>query len=152
MKAVVQRVKKAAVYIADEKTAEIGAGMLVFLGVKQQDTEKEAEELADKIAKLRFFEDNEGKMNLSCLQVNGEALVVSQFTLYADCRSGRRPSYTESARPESAEPLYEYFIKNLRNCGITTQQGQFQKKMLIKLENDGPVTLIVTSRYENSHY
>ena len=143
MKAIVQRVKKTSVMIDSERAAEIGNGILVFLGITHRDTEKEAVYLVDKIANLRIFEDDKGKMNLSCLEIKGQALVVSQFTLYGDCRKGRRPSYTAAAQPEQAEPLYEYFVKKLRDTGISVQTGKFQAKMAVQLENDGPVTLIL---------
>ncbi|MCX6354674.1 MAG: D-aminoacyl-tRNA deacylase [Candidatus Aureabacteria bacterium] len=145
MRAVVQRVKKAAVEIGGETVAATGLGFLVLLGVGKDDAEKDASFLAEKIANLRIFEDSEGKMNLSLKDTGGAALVVSQFTLYGDCRKGRRPSFTDAAPPEKGEALYKIFIDNLRAQGIAVETGQFGAKMLVKLENDGPVTLIVES-------
>lgn len=145
MRAVVQRVKKASVYVDNKKTAKIKHGLVVFLGITHSDTQKEADFLADKIANLRIFDDKEGKLNLSGLDVGAEFLVVSQFTLYGDCRKGRRPSYTEAAPPGKAVPLYEYFINRLRSYGVKVETGQFQAEMLVSLDNDGPVTLIVES-------
>lgn len=145
MRAVVQRVKKASVSIADKNTGKIGKGLVVLLGITHSDTEKTADFMADKISNLRIFDDNEGKMNLSGLDVGAEFLIVSQFTLYGDCHKGRRPSYTEAAPPEKAIPLYEYFSEKIRSYGVKVETGQFQTKMLVSLENDGPVTLIVES-------
>jgi len=145
MRAVVQRVKKAAVEIGGEAVAATGPGLLVLLGVGKDDVEKDAAFLAEKIANLRIFEDSEGKMNLSLKDTGGAALVVSQFTLYGDCRKGRRPSFTDAAPPEKGEALYKTFIDDLRAQGITVETGQFGAKMLVKLENDGPVTFIVDS-------
>lgn len=145
MKAVVQRVKKASVYINSKKTASIEKGLVVFIGIAHEDKEETADFMADKITNLRIFEDKDGKMNLSGLDVGAEFLVVSQFTLYGDCRKGRRPSYTDAAPSEKAIPLYEYFIEKLRGYGVKVETGQFQAKMLVSLENDGPVTLILDS-------
>jgi len=143
VKAVVQRVKKACVSIDNKVTAEIGNGAVVLIGITYSDTRKDAEFMADKIANLRIFDDKEGKMNLSGLDIGAEFLVVSQFTLYGDCRKGRRPSYTDAAPPEVAIPLYEYFVEKLRGYGVKVETGRFQAEMLVNLENDGPVTLIV---------
>ncbi|MCS7220728.1 MAG: D-aminoacyl-tRNA deacylase [Anaerolineae bacterium] len=143
MRAVVQRVSEASVIVAGEVISAIGRGLLIFLGVTHSDGEEEAAYLARKIAGLRVFEDAEGKMNLSLADVGGQALVVSQFTLYADARKGRRPSFTDAARPEQAEPLIERFVAYLRNEGIPTQTGRFQAHMGVRLCNDGPVTLIL---------
>ena len=145
MKAVVQRVEKAEVYIEDKKTASIGKGLVVLLGVTHSDTEKEAGYLAEKIAGLRVFEDTNGKMNLSGLEVAAQFLVVSQFTLYGDCSKGRRPSFTMAARAFTAEKLYNCFVEKLRSYGPSVLTGEFQAKMVVSLENDGPVTLIVES-------
>jgi D-tyrosyl-tRNA(Tyr) deacylase len=117
--------------------------MLVLLGVTHTDTEAHAERLAAKLASLRFFNDDAGKMNLSCYDVGGEVLVVSQFTLYGDCRKGRRPSYTDAADPEQAERLYEFFIQKMKGLGVTVASGVFGAMMKVSLVNDGPVTLIV---------
>lgn len=143
MRAVVQRVSEAAVMVNGEVISAISRGLLIFLGVTHSDGEEEAAYLARKIAGLRVFEDAEGKMNLSLADVGGQALVVSQFTLYADTRKGRRPSFIDAARPEQAEPLIERFVAYLRHQGIPTQTGRFQAHMAVRLCNDGPVTLIL---------
>lgn len=143
MKAVVQRVKKAGVSVGDRKIASIGEGVVILLGITHTDTEKTADFMADKITNLRIFDDRDGRMNLSGLDIGAEFLVVSQFTLYGDCSKGRRPSYTDAAGPEKAEPLYKYFIEKLRSYGVKVETGEFQKEMLVSLENNGPVTLIV---------
>ncbi|HEY63348.1 MAG TPA: D-tyrosyl-tRNA(Tyr) deacylase [Caldilineae bacterium] len=143
MRAVVQRVSEASVTVGDEVISAIGRGFLILLGVTHSDGEEEAAYLARKIAGLRVFEDDQGKMNLSLADVNGEALVVSQFTLYADTRKGRRPSFIDAARPEHAEPLVERFVEHLRALGIPTKTGRFQAHMAVRLCNDGPVTLIL---------
>lgn len=145
MKAVVQRVKRASVEIGNDTAAMIGAGILVLLGVRVDDEERDAVYLAGKIAHLRVFEDEAGKMNLSLKETGGEALVVSQFTLYGDCRKGRRPSFAEAADPAKGEALYEKFIACLREEGLTVRTGRFGAKMLVKIDNDGPVTFIVES-------
>ena len=145
MKAVIQRVSQAAVTINGLEVAAIKQGMVVLLGITHADTEKEADYLTDKIANLRIFEDKDGKMNLASEDVGGAFLVVSQFTLYGDCRKGRRPSYTDAARPEQAEPLYRYFLEKLGSYGVKVTAGEFQAKMAVNLENDGPVTLILES-------
>lgn len=146
MKAVVQRVKKSSVTIDGAIKSEIGAGLNILLGVSEQDHEKDAEYLADKIMKLRVFPDNEGKMNLSVRDVGGEVLVVSQFTLYGDCRKGNRPSFTRSAKPDRAEQLYEYFIGYVgKRYGVDVKTGEFGAMMEVVIENDGPVTLILES-------
>ena len=145
MRAVVQRVKRASVTIDGNKTAEIGAGFLILLGVHETDTEADAEYLAKKCCALRVFEDDNGKMNRSVQDVGGAFLVVSNFTLYGDCRKGNRPSFTSAARPETAIPLYEHFITCVRQNGIACQTGTFGADMQVELLNDGPVTLIVES-------
>lgn len=145
MKAVIQRVKKAMVEVDGEITGKIGPGILVFLGVGDEDSIKEVDWMADKISGLRIFEDEAGKMNLSLMDVKGSALVVSQFTLYGDCRKGKRPSFASAAKPEIANALYEDFIKNFRLKGINTETGRFQAMMDVSLVNDGPVTLIIES-------
>ncbi|WP_027360204.1 D-aminoacyl-tRNA deacylase [Desulforegula conservatrix] len=145
MKAVIQRVKKAMVEVDGEITGKIGPGILVFLGVGDEDSIKEVDWMADKISGLRIFEDETGKMNLSLMDVEGSALVVSQFTLYGDCRKGKRPSFASAAKPEIANALYEDFIKNFRLKGINTETGRFQAMMDVSLVNDGPVTLIIES-------
>uniref|UniRef100_A0A7C6EFU3 D-aminoacyl-tRNA deacylase n=1 Tax=candidate division WOR-3 bacterium TaxID=2052148 RepID=A0A7C6EFU3_UNCW3 len=143
MKAVLQRVKKAEVQVKDKKISEIGAGLLILLGVRKGDTEKQTEDLAQMCVNLRIFEDSNGKFNLSLKDVNGEALVVSQFTLLADTSRGRRPSFTDAEEPDKAKRLYEFFIDRLKNFGITTKSGVFGERMLVSLENNGPVTIIL---------
>ena len=145
MRAVVQRVKSASVTVDDKRVSEIGAGVLVFLGVAHDDTTKALEYIANKVANLRIFEDEDGKMNLSLLDTGGAALVVSQFTLYGDCRKGRRPSFINAARPEVANTLYEQFIATLQQQNIPTQGGTFQAMMDVQLINDGPVTILLDS-------
>jgi D-tyrosyl-tRNA(Tyr) deacylase len=145
MRAVVQRVRMASVEIGGEVVATTGPGLLVLLGVGADDRDEDAAWLAEKIANLRVFEDAGGKMNLSILDTKGEALVVSQFTLYGDCRRGRRPGFDAAAPPEKGESLYERFVALLRGAGVPVKTGRFGAKMLVKIENDGPVTLIVES-------
>ena len=145
MRAVVQRVKSASVKVDGELVSEIGAGVLIFLGVAHEDTTTELEYIANKVANLRIFEDPEGKMNCSLLETGGAALVVSQFTLYGDCRKGRRPSFINAARPETANTLYEQFITALEQQNIRTQGGTFQAMMDVQLINDGPVTILLDS-------
>ena len=143
MKAVVQRVKKTTLRVDGELISEIPFGLTVFLGVKTGDTEKEAAYIAKKIAGMRIFEDENGKMNLSVQDVGGEVLLVSQFTLYGDATKGNRPSFTLAARPEVAEPLYEYTIKELSSYGVTVKKGVFGADMQIEQNNDGPVTILL---------
>lgn len=145
MRAVVQRTKFSSVHINGKITAQCGMGLTVLLGVGKGDTQKEAEYLAGKISKLRIFEDENQKMNLSILDVKGECLVISQFTLYGDCRKGNRPGFSEAADPAMANELYEYFIERVRAEGIVVHTGTFQAEMGIELWNDGPVTLILES-------
>ncbi len=143
MKAVVQRVKKTSLRVNGELISEIPFGLTVFLGVKAGDTEKEAAYIAKKIAGMRIFEDENGKMNLSVKDVGGEVLLVSQFTLYGDASKGNRPSFTLAARPEIAEPLYEYTVKELASYGVTVKKGVFGADMQIEQNNDGPVTILL---------
>ncbi len=145
MRAVIQRVKSASVKVEGKLVSEIGAGILIFLGVAHEDTATEIEYIANKVANLRIFEDEEGKMNRSLLDTGGAALVVSQFTLYGDCRKGRRPSFIKAARPELANALYEQFITALEQQNIPTQGGTFQAMMDVELINDGPVTILLDS-------
>lgn len=145
MRAVVQRVKSASVKVEGTLVSEIGAGVLIFLGVAHEDTATEIAYIANKVANLRIFEDEEGKMNRSLLDTGGAALVVSQFTLYGDCRKGRRPSFIKAARPELANALYEQFITALEQQNIPTQGGTFQAMMDVELVNDGPVTILLDS-------
>ncbi len=145
MKLVVQRVTQAQVTVEGKCVGRIAKGLLVFLGIAQGDTEKEADYLLNKVINLRIFEDDQGKMNRSLMDDSLELLVISQFTLYGDCRKGRRPSFTDAMRPERAEQLYEYFLKQAKAEGIIAQQGIFGAHMDISLINDGPVTLIIES-------
>lgn len=141
MRALIQRVSKARVIVNGQTISSIGKGLLILLGVGRGDGEEQAKFLAEKIANLRIFEDEQGKTNLSVLDVYGEAIVVSQFTLYADTRKGRRPSFTDAALPEVAEPLVNRFAELLRGHGVPTQSGQFGAHMLVEIYNDGPVTI-----------
>ena len=148
MKAVLQRVLSASVTVDEEIVGQIGAGLLVLLGVEQGDTEKDLVYLAEKTAHLRIFEDDNGKMNLSVLDVGGEVLVVSQFTLLGDCRKGRRPGFTKAAPPEQADADYLHFVEKLRRFDLKVETGTFQTHMHVALVNDGPVTLLLDSRKE----
>ncbi|MGC8874063.1 MAG: D-aminoacyl-tRNA deacylase [Chloroflexia bacterium] len=143
MRAVVQRVRRAAVSVDGQEVARIGRGLCVLVGVGEGDGPAEAAELAAKVAQLRIFPDEAGQMNRSVLDVRGEALVVSQFTLYADCRRGRRPSFSHAARPEVAEPLVEAFARALSQAGVSVQCGKFGALMLVEIHNDGPVTILL---------
>ena len=143
MKALIQRVKRASVSIENELFSKIDKGILVFVGVDKSDDETNAEKLAEKILKLRIFEDENEKMNLSVSDVNGDILAVSQFTLCADCKKGTRPSFDNSAPLEKANKLYEYFTNCLRQSGLKTETGKFRADMDVELVNDGPVTLWV---------
>jgi len=145
MRAVLQRVKTAGVQVDGETVGEIGPGLLIFLGVGAEDSPKECDRLANKIAHLRIFADEQGLMNRSLSEIGGEALVVSQVTLWGDCRKGRRPSFTKAAGPEMARELYEDFIKVLRGKGFQVATGKFQEMMDVYLINDGPVTLLLDS-------
>ncbi len=146
MRAVVQRVSQARAVIDQEVAGQIGPGLMVLLGVARTDTPELARWLAEKIVTLRIFNDAEGKMNLDVAEIGGEILVVSQFTLYGDCRKGRRPSFIDAAPPEIAIPLYEEFINGIKALGIRTATGRFGAMMQVELVNDGPVTLIVDSK------
>ena len=147
MRALIQRVSSASVTIDGEVNGSVNQGLLILLGVTHTDTENDALYLAEKIANLRIFCDEQDKMNLSLLDINGEALVISQFTLYGDCRKGRRPGFSDAARPELADPLYERFIALLKEQGVKkVDTGRVGADMKVALVNDGPVTLIVESR------
>lgn len=142
MRALIQRVSKGSVIVDDRVVAkEIGDGLMIFLGVGHEDTQQNADLLAKKVANLRIFGDEEGKMNLSIQDIKGEAIVVSQFTLYADTKKGNRPSFVKAAEPQSANNLVDYFAEQLRSFGIPTQQGEFAAHMKVALVNDGPVTI-----------
>lgn len=143
MKAVVQKVKQGRVTVDGETIARIEKGFVILLGVARGDTEETARWLAKKCAGLRVFEDNAGLMNLGLGDVGGKAIVVSQFTLYGDCSKGKRPSFTDSAPPEIAEPLYQIFVNAMREEGVEVETGKFQAKMLVEIANNGPVTLIL---------
>ena len=146
MRAVIQRVRSAEVHVDDRLLGSIGKGLLVFVGIAKGDGENDLSYLTSKIPDLRIFEDESGKFNRSLKEVGGEVLVVSQFTLYGDCRKGRRPSFTEAEEPEVARHLYDRFVAQLRGEGIPVQTGAFQVKMEVHLINDGPVTLLLDSR------
>lgn len=143
MKLVIQRVRSASVVVAGETIGAIDAGLLILVGITVGDTEAQAEHLAGKAARLRIFQDDDGKMNRSVQDIGGACLVVSQFTLYGDCTKGNRPSYITAARPEEAIPLYEHFVAALREQEVRVETGEFGADMLVTLENDGPVTLIL---------
>ncbi len=141
MRIVLQRVQQGRVTVGGRTVAEIGPGLVILLGIGPDDGEEQAQYLAEKIANLRIFEDQGGKMNQSLLDVGGEAIVVSQFTLYADTRKGRRPSFTDAAPAEIANPLVERFVELLNSKGVATQSGEFGAHMLVEIANDGPVTI-----------
>jgi len=146
MRAVLQRVARAEVSVDGDRVVSIGRGYVVLLGVTHTDDETDARYIADKIASLRLFEDEAGKINLGITDIGGEVLVVSQFTLYADCRKGRRPSFTQAAPPEIAERLYQRVAEILREAGLPVQTGVFGAHMQVSLVNDGPVTILLDSR------
>jgi D-aminoacyl-tRNA deacylase len=146
MRAVVQRVSRAKVTVNDWVAGEIGMGLLVLLGIGQGDTEADARYLAEKIAGLRIFEDQEGKMNRNVIDVGGSVLAVSQFTLYGDVRRGKRPSFDEAAPPEPARRLYEFFVERIRSAGLRCETGRFQEMMQVELVNEGPVTILLDSQ------
>ena len=146
MRALLQRVVRASVTIDGIVAGQIGPGILLLLGVTHADTNNDAEQLARKVIQLRIFTDSESKMNLSLLDIQGELLVVSQFTLYADAQKGNRPSYSHAAPPEIALRLYEHFVDSCRSTGIRVQTGRFQAHMLVELINDGPVTILCESK------
>ncbi|HWP90835.1 MAG TPA: D-aminoacyl-tRNA deacylase [Thermodesulfobacteriota bacterium] len=145
MRAVVQRVKEARVNVDGQEVGRIGKGLAILIGIAKDDGEVDVEYLVDKVSGLRIFEDEEGKMNLSVIDVKGEILVVSQFTLYGDCRKGRRPSFDQAARPEVAEKLYNLFVERIRERGIRVEVGRFRALMDVHLINWGPVTILLDS-------
>ena len=145
MRIVIQRIRDATVTINGKPTSKSGSGLCVFLGVAKGDTQADADYLAEKIAALRIFDDDSGKMNRSLAETSGEALVVSEFTLYGDCAKGRRPSFSQAAPPEQAESLYHYFIQKLKDLGLKVATGKFQAKMEVSITNDGPVTFVLDS-------
>lgn len=145
MRAVIQKVKKASVSVDNKLVSEIGSGFMILLGVKDTDKEEDIEYIKKKISKLRIFEDDEGKMNLSLKDVGGEILMVSQFTLYGDARKGNRPSFSQSAKADKAEKYYEILINQLKDEGFEVKTGIFQTHMEVSLVNDGPVTIILDS-------
>ena len=146
MKALLQRVSKASVTVDGEVVANIGRGLVIFVGISKGDTERDAQYLARKTVDLRIFPDSEGKFNLSALDTSGELLVVSQFTLLADARKGRRPSFIEAAPPQQAEALFQLFLEFLRQSGLKVESGRFQEHMHVEIHNDGPVTILLDSR------
>jgi len=146
MKALVQRVSRASVSVGDDIVGEIGPGLVVFLGVAQGDSQEDASYLANKVVNLRIFADEASKFDLSALETRGEILIVSQFTLLADSRKGRRPSFTEAAPPDLAEELYEFFVEQVRSTGLKVETGLFQEHMLVEIYNDGPVTISLESK------
>ena len=146
MRAVVQRVSSSRVTVDNVVTGEINQGLLVLLGVTHEDTSKDVDYMIDKVLNLRIFEDENGKMNLSLKDINGELLIVSQFTLYGDCRKGRRPGFSDAARPEVAIPLYEEFIKKARKEDIKVGTGKFGADMMVDIANNGPVTILLDSQ------
>jgi len=146
MRTVIQRVTQSSVSVSGKIVGEIEKGLLVLLGVENNDTERDAQYLANKIINLRVFEDENGKMNKSLVETGGQMLVVSQFTLYGDCQKGRRPSFIQAAEPEKAKHLYEHFADLVSKTGIRVERGRFQETMAVSLVNDGPVTLIIDSK------
>lgn len=146
MKLVIQRVANATVKVEEKIIGEIGKGFLVFIGVKQGDTTEQADVLIKKLCNLRVFEDKNNKMNLSIKDIQGKILIVSQFTLYANCEKGNRPSFIEAAKPEDAQVLYEYFKQGCKDEGIEVESGRFGTDMKVSLLNDGPVTIIIDSK------
>jgi D-tyrosyl-tRNA(Tyr) deacylase len=145
MRAVIQRVSKGSVVVDEKIVGSINKGFVVLLGISESDTTEAVDYMADKIVNLRIFEDEDEKMNLSLMDIQGELLVISQFTLYGDCRKGRRPNFMSAARPEKAKALYEGFVSRCREMGVKTETGIFQADMKVNIVNDGPVTVIIDS-------
>ncbi len=146
MKALLQRVTEASVNVGGKIVGRIGKGLVVFIGIAQEDAERDANYLADKVVNLRIFADEASKFNLSALEIGGEILIVSQFTLLADARKGRRPSFAQAALPEQAEALFNLFVNLVRNSGLKVETGRFQQHMLVEIHNDGPVTIALDSK------
>lgn len=146
MRAVVQRVSEAKVDVNNEVSGEINKGLLVLLGIENEDDNNDVKYMVEKIINLRIFEDEDEKMNLSLLDIKGELLVVSQFTLLGDCRKGRRPNFMNAAKPDKADELYKIFVEQAANSGIKVETGVFQEHMMVSLINDGPVTILVDSK------
>jgi len=146
MKALVQRVSRASVSVDDDIVGEIGRGLVVFLGVAQGDSKEDASYLASKVVNLRIFADEASKFALSALETRGDILIISQFTLLADSRKGRRPSFTEAAPPDLAKELYEFFVEQVRSTGLKVETGLFQEHMLVEIYNDGPATISLESK------
>jgi len=146
VRAVIQRVNRSSVIVDSKVVGEIGKGLNVLLGVEEGDSEKDVTYMVEKIVNLRIFEDDQEKMNLSLLDVKGEMLCISQFTLMGDCRKGRRPSFSSAARPDEANALYEKFVQAVGDAGIKVETGTFQAHMIVDIENDGPVTMLVDSK------
>lgn len=146
MRALIQRVSSASVKVSDKTVGEIGQGLVILLGITHDDTEVDVKFIADKCVNLRIFCDEDDKMNRSLLDIGGEALIISQFTLYGDARKGRRPGFSEAARPDYAIPLYEKFVEKVKNHKIKVATGEFGAKMLVDIKNDGPVTLMLESK------
>lgn len=152
MKALLQRVSKASVSVADEVVGQIGQGLVVFLGISRGDSEQDTRYLAEKTVGLRIFPDSDGRFNLSALDTGADLLVVSQFTLLADTRKGKRPSFTQAAPPQEAEALFEKFLSYLRSSGLRVESGMFQQHMLVKIHNDGPVTIMLDSKEKHAEH
>ncbi len=148
MRAVVQRVLESEVEVDNEVIGSIDEGLCILLGVGDEDSKEDVDYLVDKIVNLRIFDDEDGKMNLSVKDLDKEIMIVSQFTLYGDCRSGRRPGYSQAASPDKAEKLYDYFIKKIKETGLGYANGEFKAYMNLTLNNDGPVTLLIDSKKE----
>ncbi|MCL5037680.1 MAG: D-aminoacyl-tRNA deacylase [Chloroflexi bacterium] len=146
MRAVIQRVTESVVTVDGKVLGRIDDGLLILLGVGADDEKADADYMAEKIANLRIFRDEEGKMNLSLIDTGGKALIISQFTIYGDCRKGRRPGFTDAAPPDKGKSLYEYFIEKMKDLGVVTGQGEFGAMMKVSLVNDGPVTFILDSK------
>ena len=146
MRAIIQRVESASVRVDSQLISKITKGILVFIGVGKEDTDKDADYVASKIMCMRIFDDNEGKMNLSLVDINGQALIVSQFTLFRDCRKGKRPSFESAADMEKAKVLYEYLVEKCKQSNLVIGKGVFRENMLVDLVNDGPVTILLDSK------